>query len=109
MKYRCIFCECSLERACPEDGKETFQPNDGGEVRLVFDFGSRFDSMANRIVIPDGSGPDPEVLEMPERSTRLSACNRIMGVICDDCFETKSHLFYGFEKSPDGDLKELVG
>jgi hypothetical protein len=129
MKYVCIFCEKSLDRVGPESGRECFQPQHGGEVKIIFDYGSRYDWMGSRestsssearmvevdlglgpIMVPesDGSKPRQESLDSSKRAERLSSCNHIVGVICDDCFEAKSHLFYGFERSPKGDLKELV-
>lgn len=45
---------------------------------------------------------------MDLRTVRLSACNRILGVICDECFEKKAHLFQGYEKDGPNEKPRLV-
>lgn len=100
---RCIFCEKELP--ANQGSKESnFQPENGGEVRVSFHYGSKYDYI----------GYQSPVLEPyshknhSDRSVRLAGCSHIMGVICDSCFRAKSHLFQGWNEKPDKSLEKLV-
>lgn len=118
----CFVCEKELEKTSYDSIAQSYG---GGEIRMSFCFGSRFDWLGVRSPIrggpiheidmgedfgvvsfqnPIGSEPIPEVLKNKNRATRLSACNRIIGSICDDCFEKKAHLLQGYE-SVEGEKK----
>ena len=107
---KCICCEKELE---PVSDSSVMQPYNGGEVRVSFHYGSRFDWLGSRTPIRDDElnivahEPRQGVLERENRAERLSGCSHILAVLCDDCFEAKSHLFSGYEKT-ESELNKVV-
>lgn len=89
---KCIFCEKDMTGIA-----DTFQPDDGGEVRINFSYGSRHDQELDM----KGCGFHiHHVIELSEtRLQKLLCCEKIVGYVCDDCFEKKQHLFSGYETS----------
>lgn len=105
-KEVCFICEKLLLKVS-EDA--ICQSWGGGQVTVSMNFGSRYDWLGARNPIGDGKGwlgvegsePSPTVLQHPNRCARLSACNRIIATICDECFEEKAKFFKGYEKKND--------
>lgn len=128
--YKCFVCEKDLE-SVSEDA--IGQVHGGGEVRLSFDYGSRkWDCIAFRESVheegflehvqavlqgqpsdfqsktgPIGSRPRDQD-QVASRASKLASCTHIIGVICDECFEAKSHLLRGFEKDQTERKPKLV-
>ena len=121
----CIVCETELE---PVQYDSIAQPYGGSEIRIHHCFGSRYDFIgfrnpihepgfhAHALAILNGEEPPPfeqktscgiigsEPKEIPKEALRvhkLAACSHILGVLCDDCFEKKAHLFKGYEEKND--------
>lgn len=129
--HKCFLCEKVLESVNPDT--ESFgcpgQSWGGGEARLSFAFGSRYDYIGFREPIRGGpvtkikldeNGPEfdyqdiighkprIETLTDEPRAIRLASCSHIIADICDECYEAKCHLFKGYEKGEDDNLKLLV-
>lgn len=130
----CLICEKLLE---PVSDTSIEQPHDGGEISAHFSFGScKYDCIAFRQQVKEpgydqhmikrmkgepsdwkptksehgviGCKPRDEMINHEDRDKRLAACYSIKSIICDDCFEAKSHLFRGYEKNADGKLELIV-
>lgn len=133
---KCIICEKELE---PVSETSHMQPYGGGEVKVSFHYGSRFDWLGSQRGIEDPNAPvqpDPiakifgkksdkmvrviseehpgttepvdGALNHEKRAIQLTSCSHIYGVMCDDCFEAKAHLFQGFVRPPTPKLKLTV-
>lgn len=129
---KCIICETELNSISPENSPQSeLNPDNGGIVLFEFGFGSKFDWMGYRNPIRGGpvtiyknffkkgkdlhyqdtvdTEPHPERLKSQNRTEQLCACRKIIGVICDSCFEKKSHLFVGYECDKDNtNYRKLV-
>jgi hypothetical protein len=122
----CVICEKELE---PVSYDSIGQPYYGGELKVSFNYGSRYDYMGYQLPVTGppytdhdmgepmgvitsgtfvGTEPREETLNSESRAERLASCHRIIGVICDDCFEKKAHLFRGYQKPDDVKLQLLV-
>jgi len=126
-RLKCLVCEKELKDVSEDSGStgaKPPQPYGGGEIRVSFDYGSRYDWMGSRKSESDGSLgkqtidlgqeyggpfevdiathsiPYPGIIDNPNynRATKLSCCSSIYAVICDDCFERKASLFVGLEQ-----------
>lgn len=90
---------------------------DGGTVQISFGYGSRkydcicyseptescktVDIFGDGHMIPavessDDLQPKQDILQNGSRPERLACCPNIVGYICDECFEKKSHLVGGW-------------
>lgn len=76
-------CICCLKEV--RTGEYADLPVDGGMVEVHFGYGSRHDQ---------GSAG---LYEAATRLDKLLASHRILGAICDDCFESRQGLFEGFD------------
>jgi len=113
-QVKCLICEKGLDPVSKTPKPKAIeQYYYGGDCEISFHYGSRFDWLGfrspvtkdNKIV---GSKPRAEAANSDIRTHRLSSCSDIRFAICDDCFETKSHLFRGYEKNEDGKLELVV-
>ena len=87
-----------------------------GEIKMVFDYGSRYDWMGYTEPVHEGPvrtvkvgdfeveiqdvvdrKPTEDTLKSEDRAKQLSGCNRISAQLCDDCFAAKAHLFRGYQ------------
>lgn len=119
---RCFVCEKELKPI--QENKESIgQSWGGGQVRLSFSFGSKYDWLGYRLPIHGkllnkvgkipvheylGSKPNPKTLSDSDRAVALSSCTNIIGDICDDCFKKKAHLLKGYEQNTEKKLDLLV-
>lgn len=68
----CIICDKDLDSAVATDDWTTWQPSAGGEVQLIFSYGS-------------------EKFDLDMNATKFR------GVVCDDCAEKIMHKLERFE------------
>ena len=127
--HKCFICEKGLPSVSVDasDPGKPGQSYGGGEVRMTFDYGSRYDWMGSMEPVRGGPSrpmtilgraveyqdivdrkPRDGALHHESKAVRLSSCKYIIGDICDDCFESRSHLLKGYEKNEKGDLVPLV-
>jgi len=85
-EMKCICCERVLPSAFDNSIEH---PLDGGEVRISFHYGSRYDHLGYRTSDRTALTTKPE---------QLASCHKIFGVICDDCFEKKAELLRGYDE-----------
>lgn len=113
-KCKCFVCEKDMEYHGPSTSAAVYH---GGTVQISFGYGSRkydcicycepiescetVDLFDNGLMVPvvkssDDLQPKQQVLQNGSRPERLACCPNIVGYICDECFEKKSHLVGGW-------------
>lgn len=89
-KCKCFVCEKDMSYQGESTSAAVYA---GGTAEVTFGYGSRkFDLAAD----PEGT-----------RAEKLLACSKVVGYICDECFENKSHLFTGWNKSKEAHRYDL--
>ena len=84
-EFRCLCCDKTV--ACDEHGL----PDGGGRLTVSFGYGSVHDQG------PAGLYPrDPDT----PRLHRLLAASRVVGVLCDACFEARQDRLVGYRVRP---------
>lgn len=85
---KCIVCEKEYVSTIPDE--LGVQCMSAGTIEIHFGYGSDYDMIHQ---IGDELPIDDEELSPDQR---LAKCQKIFGILCDNCFKIKSHLFNGY-------------
>jgi hypothetical protein len=88
----------------PEEYGNSFV--DGGEIRIDFGYGSRWDFFRN--ALSEEYFDSLTAQNFSPREMKLLHCELIVGAICDECFVNKQHLLKGYDTPKYQQIAQII-